>query len=114
MRDSAATVQNHGKGQSEKAVAERFREVERFISGNERRIVELELLGEGGHLVGLIDRDPDHLEPLPAKLALSADELGHFLSTRTAPSGPEVHDHHLASPLGEGLYRTVRVGQRKR
>src|SRR5438477_2895083 len=100
MRDSAPAVQNHRKGQSEQAVAQRFCKVECVIAGDERRIVEIELFGEGSHLVRLINRDPDHLEPLAAKLALSANELGHFLSTGTAPGGPEVHDHHLAAPLG--------------
>src|SRR6516225_854650 len=83
------------------------------ISTDERRIVELELLGESIHLIRLVDGDAHELETAGTELLLLAHEFWHLAAAWLAPSSPEVDDDDLASPLAERLLGPFRVRQRQ-
>jgi hypothetical protein len=114
MGDMPVAAQDDRERQSSETIAQRFRNVDRFVAADQRRVVEVELAGECDHFIALINGDAYKLHAMRSEFALSTDEFGHLFAAGFAPSSPKVDDEHLALPLAQRLLRPLRVRQRKR
>ena len=54
--------------------------------------------------------DGQHLKIIAAHLGLQPVQRRHFLSAGRAPCRPEIHQQHLALPVGKGVVFPVAVG----
>src|SRR5215467_10565341 len=96
LGDASLPVDNDGKGQCGEVVSEILRDLHRVIPADQRRVVQLKLLGKAADLVGLIDGDADELQAAGTEFFLSANELWHLLSTGFAPGRPKNDDENHA------------------
>src|SRR5450432_940469 len=78
MRNPALAIDNNGKGQCRKLVAQRFRQFHRTVAADERGVIEPELLGKLLDLVGLVDSDAHKLQAPSAVFVLGAHEFRHL------------------------------------
>nr|WP_292453876.1 hypothetical protein [Methylibium sp.] len=109
MDQPALGVDDHREGQSTGAVAQLLGQRDGVVAAQEQRVVDLVVLGELDHLVGVVHRDADDLELAVLVLLVQRLELGHLVLARLAPGGPEVHQHGLAPVLRQRLELAVEV-----
>ena len=115
LGDASLPVDDDGEGQRSKVVSEALRDFHCVVPADQRRVVEVKLLGEASDLVGLIDGDADKLQAAGPELCLGANKLGHLFPTGLAPSRPKIDHEDLAPPLLQGLPGPagIRKGQRE-
>ena len=81
----------------------------------ENRQVESESFekgGEDGRLLAGIHREKR--ERLVGKTGFKSRHRGHLAHAGCAPGGPEVHEHHLAPVVGEGMRFATRIAEGER
>src|SRR6185503_20579678 len=92
LDDAAATIDDDREWQRGQIVAERFRQFDRAVAADQRRIIEPQVARERLHFRRIVDGDANELQALRAIARLRRDELRHFLATRRTPRRPEVDD----------------------
>src|ERR1700720_3336791 len=113
MGDSAVTVENDGERQSREPVAQGFGKVDRLVTPDERRVVQVEFLGKLDDFIRLINGDANELQPAGPELPLRSNEFGHLLTAGTAPRRPEINDEYLPPPLAQGLRGSLGIRKRE-
>ena len=82
-----------------------------FVVAEGDGVIQSVLLVELAHRLGVVVHgDADYLEALRAVLVLHFGKVGNFFAAGSAPSRPEIEQHHFASIVGERKLAALEIG----